>query len=79
MRVIKNFQVGNCLVSVFVWNEKYIIKFEQDELEQTYKIRMIDIISEDDLIGTLQEAAFITKIEARFEAMRQDWYEHVLF
>jgi len=47
MRVIKEILYPDCKVSIFYMNQKYIIKFEQNNLEQIYKFSEIDFIIGD--------------------------------
>jgi hypothetical protein len=47
MRVIKEIIYSNCKVSIFYMNQKYIIKFEQGNLEQAYKLSEIDYLIKD--------------------------------
>ena len=47
MRIIKEIIYNSCKVSIFYINQKYIIKFEQGNLEQTYKLSEIDFIIGD--------------------------------
>lgn len=74
MRVVEEIVHPACKVTIFSWNEKYLIKFEQDVLEQTYKVSEMDITGMDD-IRTLAQSPFIDKVLTRFDTMRQDLYE----
>jgi hypothetical protein len=47
MRVIKEILYPDCKVSIFYMNQKYIIRFEQNNLEQIYKFSEIDFIIGD--------------------------------
>ncbi|MFY8035193.1 MAG: hypothetical protein ACOVMN_11785, partial [Flexibacteraceae bacterium] len=60
-------------VTLFSWNEKYILKFETPMFEQTYKVKSLDIISEADVIALVDNPDFLAKVEARFLAMQSDW------
>ena len=44
MRVIEEISFPECKASIFYMNQKYIAKFEQGNLEQSYKIGEIDYI-----------------------------------
>ncbi|EAY28997.1 hypothetical protein M23134_00151 [Microscilla marina ATCC 23134] len=56
-------------------NQKYILKFEQNNLEQTYKIGEMDVTGEAEVREITEDAGFIEKVLARFEAMEEDFYK----
>ena len=49
MRVVGEINHPSCKITIFSWNNRYLLKFEQGHLEQTYKIDQFDIIDEQDL------------------------------
>jgi hypothetical protein len=49
MRLIQEIPDENYKISVFSWNNKYIIKIEDGLYEQTYKINEWDLTSEDEV------------------------------
>ena len=49
MRLISEIPHELFKISVFSWNNKYIIKFENGDFEQTYKISEWDLTSENDV------------------------------
>jgi hypothetical protein len=69
MRTIAEIHHPKCRISVFLWNQKYLIKLEQDGLEQTFKINQFDVLSEDKLKDVINEA-FIESALKRFDDMR---------
>jgi hypothetical protein len=70
MRVLKEIQRPQCKVTVFQWNEKYLLKLEKGPLEQTFKISEMDLSSEADLEEILNEE-FMQKANERFTEMMQ--------
>ncbi len=74
MRVVEEIVHPACKVTIFSWNGKFLIKFEQDVLEQTYKVSEMDVTGVED-IRAFAQAPFIDKVLIRFDAMRQDFYE----
>lgn len=74
MRVIGEIPHQDCKITVFAWNEKYLIKFESPFAEQTFKIKELDLISEADIYEIVDEA-FIRKVIERFENMHRDLAE----
>ena len=73
MRVISENTKENLKITLFSWNEKYILKFEQGLLEQTYKISQLDVYGEQEVLEILENEDFIKKINDNFEKMRADW------
>ncbi len=49
MRVIGEIPHPHCKITLFHWNNRYLIKLEHGLLEQTYKIHEYDVGSEEDL------------------------------
>lgn len=68
MRVVAEIPHRDCKITIFNWNNKYLIKFEQPFFEQTYKISEFDVTSENDLKSLLSED-FIADVMKRFEEM----------
>ena len=74
MRVIGEYPHPSCKITLFSWNGKFLLKFEQGPIEQTYKISELDVTSEQDVL-MLTKAPFIDKVLLRFEQMQQDLFE----
>lgn len=70
MRVVKEINNERCKITVFSWNAKYLIKLEQGDLEQTYKVDEMDILDENDLNEILSES-FISEAIQRFKEMNE--------
>jgi len=68
MRIVKEIPHQSCRITIFSWNSKYLIKFEQGNSELTYKIDEMDILSEDDLNEILSES-FIKETLHIFKTM----------
>ncbi len=68
MRVVKELVREEVRVSVFSWNNKYLIKFEIGPMEQTFKIPELDVLEESDL-DVFLEGEFFEKVKNRFEEM----------
>jgi hypothetical protein len=75
MKVLKQITHPHLGITLFWWNQKYILKFEQADLEQTYKIREMDISGEAEIMELLANEAFIKKINQRFSQMANDLNE----
>lgn len=68
MRVIKEFRDPRMKISVFSFNEKWIVKFEAGLCEQTYKFPQ-DEWSMDQVTDRCENEVFKTQIAARFTDM----------
>jgi len=68
MRVVKELSVGSIRITVFSWNNKYLIKYEQGMVEQTYKVSELDVLEEDDLKLFFEEK-WLEKVAGKFEEM----------
>jgi hypothetical protein len=73
MRVLGEVEHSEMKITIFHWNNKYLVKFEQGFLEQTYKVSEMDIMDEAELRAILT-ADFLDKIIARFQEMGKDWF-----
>ncbi|MBL7841662.1 MAG: hypothetical protein JNJ75_16075 [Cyclobacteriaceae bacterium] len=69
MRIIGEIPHPDCRITLFAWNNRYIIKLEKGYLEQTFKIDQFDLSSEKDLNDLVNEG-FIRQAMERFEAMQ---------
>jgi hypothetical protein len=75
MRVIAELPHPDCKITLFSMNSKFIIKFEQSNLEQTYKIAEMDIVGGIDGVFELLDTNFIESVISRFASMRADFIE----
>lgn len=73
MRIIAEIPHPSCKISVFYMNQKYIIKFEKGNFEQSYKISELDyVISGLEDIKKVINQSLITSVLLRFEQMNKD-------
>lgn len=70
MRIIGEIAHPTCRITLFHWNNRYLIKLEKEYLEQTFKINQFDLASEKDLHAIVSEE-FINDAVTRFQAMEQ--------
>lgn len=70
MRIIGEIPHPDCRITLFHWNNRYIIKLERNYLEQTFKIDQFDLSSEKDVALILNDE-FMQQAMDRFEAMDQ--------
>lgn len=72
MKQLADIPHPSCKITLFAWNNKYIVKIERGLLEQTYKVSELEVMGEDDVREMVSEA-FLEKVLQRFEAMQADW------
>lgn len=74
MRVVSEIPHPECKITIFSWNNRYLLKFELGLLEQTYKINQYDITAESEL-KTLVSEDFIQKVLILFGEMEKNLNE----
>ena len=75
MRVIKEITKPNYRITIFNWNGKYLIKFEQGDLEQTFKISEFDVINEEEVFNLLTDD-FNNDVIRNFKSMNDILTKH---
>jgi len=73
MRILAELPHPDCKISIFGMNQKFIIKFEQGTLEQSYKIAEADIIGGVNGVFELLDEAFIQEVVSLFANMRSSF------
>jgi hypothetical protein len=68
MRVVKEFVQEEIRISVFSWNNKYILKYELGPMEQTFKVSEMDVLEESDL-ESFWSGEFFNQVKIRFTEM----------
>ena len=68
MRVVGEIPHSDCKITIFSWNNRYLIKLELGLLEQTFKVNEFDISGESELYRIVDEA-FIQAAVQRFAEM----------
>lgn len=72
MRIIGEIPHPGCKITLFHWNNRYLIKLETSQLEQTFKVPEYELASEEDLKKILR-ADFIETVLKRFSDMESQW------
>jgi hypothetical protein len=67
MRVIGEIPHTKYKITLFHWNNKYILKFEIGLCEQTYKFSEMDISGVDEVKAAVNNEAFMKKVEEIFD------------
>jgi hypothetical protein len=68
MRIIREIPNSDCKITLFSWNNRYLIKLEQGLLEQTFKVDQFDFQNEEEVIQLL-DSTFIQQALHRFIEM----------
>ena len=76
MRVIGEIPYSQCKITLFYWNNKYLIKLERGLVEQTYKVPELEITGEGDIQKIVSED-FLVKSMSLFETMEANLYEAI--
>lgn len=71
MRVIKEFSDPRMKISIFSFNEKWIVKSEAGLCEQTYKFPQIEWEFER-VVSRCEDPEFRNQIASRFESMHRE-------
>jgi len=74
MRLVRELSHPDFKITIFSWNNRYLIKLEQGILEQTFKVPEMDVAGEDELFSIL-DAEFLQRANSRFMEMGQSLYE----
>jgi len=69
MRIVKEITGRPCKITVFSWNEKYLIKLESGPFEQTFKVSEMDVIEEE--LDDILSDTFLNEALKRFDDMAQ--------
>ena len=72
MRYIKDIANNKFKISIYQWNNKFIIKIESGTYEQTYKIDQYEVANVEE-IEKCVDSVFLEAIEKRFDGMNEDF------
>lgn len=71
MRTVAELPHPDCKISIFSMNQKFIIKFEQGTLEQSFKLAETDVIDGVNGVFELLDDEFIAAVIEQFKQMRK--------
>ena len=74
MRLVRELSNPDFKITIFSWNNRYLVKLEQGPLEQTFKIPEMDVDNDEELSAML-DAEFLQQANRRFNEMGQSLYE----
>lgn len=72
MRLVKDIPHERYKIQLFSYNEKYILKIELGQFEQTYKIGQLDVEGPGD-VEKMITPELLSNALHRFLSMREDW------
>lgn len=74
MRIIAELPHPDFKITLFNMNQKYIIKFEQGQLEQSYKLSELDLTGGGaNEVFEIIDDEFLATVTERFKSMRSDF------
>ncbi len=73
MRVIKEISHPQCKITIFAWNQKFLLKFELGLCEQTFKVSQLDVPAVEEIEAKLTKP-FIDGVLKRFAEMHADLF-----
>lgn len=68
MRIVSEIPHPECKITLFNWNNRYLLKLEKGYLEQTYKIDQFEVPSDGDILKLL-DSEFMTRVLMCFDEM----------
>jgi hypothetical protein len=74
MRLVRELSHPDCKITIFSWNNRYLIKLEQGLLEQTFKIAEMDVTGDEEVLSIL-DAEFVHQAAVRFLDMGRSFYD----
>jgi hypothetical protein len=72
MKFLADIPNEQCKVSLYWWNNKFIVKFETPTVEQTYKFSEYDVSGEAEVREFIKQPEFLQKVYRRFGEMMED-------
>ncbi|MCT1525346.1 hypothetical protein [Sphingobacterium hotanense] len=71
MRVLAELPHPDCKITIFGMNQKFIVKFEQGTLEQSYKLAEADVVRGVNGVFEMLDEEFIQQVIGLFAEMRK--------
>ena len=68
MRIVGEIPHPSCKITIFAWNNRYLIKLENGMFEQTFKINQFDVSGDSEVFQMVDET-FVREALIRFEEM----------
>ena len=74
MRIIGEIPNPQCKITLYQWNNRYLIKIESGYLEQTFKVDQFELSSDEELKKLVSDH-FVQGALDRFESMERSLQE----
>lgn len=74
MKLIKKIPHVDVDITLYEWNQKFILKFELNGFEQTYKVSQFEIEKYEEVEESIKPE-FVEKVLHRFHDMQEEWDE----
>jgi len=74
MRYLKDIANNRFKISIYQWNNKYIIKIESGTYEQTYKIDQYEVTDVEEIEKCIDEI-FLDTVTRTFDLMNENFSE----
>jgi len=71
MRTVAELPHPDFKITLFNMNQKFIVKFEQGNLEQSYKISELDLTDGANSVFEMLDDEFFKAVNSQFQAMRE--------
>lgn len=75
MRTVAELPHPDCKITIFSMNQKFIIKFEQGNLEQTFKVAEMNVTDGVNGVFQIIDDEFIEGVLDQFQVMRTKFSE----
>ncbi|MFQ3574956.1 MAG: hypothetical protein SNJ77_00820 [Cytophagales bacterium] len=69
MKVIKELEHQGIKITIFQWNNKYLLKYETRDFEQTYKIPQTEVFDENELVNLAINNSTLENVISNFKNM----------
>ncbi|TAH27065.1 MAG: hypothetical protein EAZ07_02190 [Cytophagales bacterium] len=73
MRVVSETTRLDLKITIYNWNNKYLLKFENGLFEQTYKVSALDVTGDSDLLNILDDELFLAQVKQSFTQMEANF------
>lgn len=77
MKIINESMLGDVKITIYEWNNKYLVKYEAGLFEQTYKVPVLDMAGPEDIKTLALKSEWVEKVFQRFDAMANDWFSEL--
>jgi hypothetical protein len=69
MRVVHEKPYPDYKLTIYQWNNKFILKYESGMYEQTYKISELDLTGTEDIVKIAESEPFVSSVKEKFLQM----------